>query len=210
MERAIHHTQLLTEILNGRPCVEALVSGIPAAGSVNGGGMTGQLYPPMPETDMNRPPLTVNKSDTAPGSTNQQLPPDLGVSGTVRFFETTAGVLVYAEIRGLPDMRGDCRGNIFGFHIHEGKECSGTTSDPFADTGSHYNPHNCLHPWHAGDMPPLFGANGLALSVFLTDRFNCREIIGKTVVIHAMPDDLTTQPSGGSGAKIACGVIKEI
>ena len=44
----------------------------------------------------------------------------------------------------------------------------------------------------------------------LTDRFNVDEIIGKTVVIHLMLEDFKTQPSGNSGEKIACGVIKEI
>ena len=43
---------------------------------------------------------------------------------------------------------------------------------------------------------------------FLTDRFTLKEIIGRTVVIHSMPDDFTSQPSGNSGEKIACGVIK--
>lgn len=51
-------------------------------------------------------------------------------------------------------------------------------------------------------MPPLFGADGEALLIFLTDRFRVRDIVGRTVIIHAMPDDFTTQPSGNSGAKM--------
>ena len=42
----------------------------------------------------------------------------------------------------------------------------------------------------------------------LTDRFSINDVIGKTVIIHAKPDDFTTQPSGNSDGKIACGVIK--
>ena len=42
----------------------------------------------------------------------------------------------------------------------------------------------------------------------LTNRFAVKDIIGRTVVIHDKPDDFTTQPSGGSGVKIACGEIK--
>ncbi|MBP3600475.1 MAG: superoxide dismutase family protein [Clostridia bacterium] len=56
-------------------------------------------------------------------------------------------------------------------------------------------------------MPPLFEVNGRAFSVFLTDRFSVPQILGKTVIIHALPDDFTTQPSGNAGEKIACGII---
>ena len=92
-------------------------------------------------------------------------------------------------------------------HIHSGMSCTGNKTDNFADAMTHYNPDNCPHPYHAGDMPPIFGVNGTAFSVFLTDRFSVKEIIGKSVIIHANPDDFTTQPSGNSGEKIACGII---
>lgn len=82
------------------------------------------------------------------------------------------------------------------------------SKDPFANAMAHYDPEGCPHPYHAGDMPPLFGNNGFAFSAFITDRFSIREIIDKTVIIHSAPDDFMTQPSGNSGAKIACGVIK--
>lgn len=72
----------------------------------------------------------------------------------------------------------------------------------------HYNPDNCQHLYHAGDMPPLFGVDGSAVLLFLTNRFSVEEIIGRTVIIHARPDDFMTQPSGNSGEKIACGVIR--
>ena len=81
--------------------------------------------------------------------------------------------------------------------------------EAFADAMSHYNPMGCEHPYHAGDLPPLFGSNGSALLLFLTDRFSVKEVIGKTVIIHDRPDDFTTQPSGNSGTKIACGVIRK-
>ena len=79
--------------------------------------------------------------------------------------------------------------------------------DPFADAGAHYNPHNCRHPYHAGDMPPLFSNGGFAWMAFYTERFKTDEIIGRTVIIHDLSDDFTTQPSGNSGKKIACGEI---
>jgi len=43
--------------------------------------------------------------------------------------------------------------------------------------------------------------------VFLTNRFSVSEILGRAVVLHALPDDFKTQPSGAAGEKIACGNI---
>lgn len=117
------------------------------------------------------------------------------VQGMVRFYETPQGVLVRAQIDGLPSPSG-----IYAFHIHEGSDC--------VNPGSHYNPGKQPHPYHGGDLPPLFSANGRAFSVFLTDRFALRQITGKTVIIHSGPDDFTTQPSGNPGKILACGEIQ--
>lgn len=127
--------------------------------------------------------------------------------GTVRFYEHQYGTLVVTEIQGLPDTQNACASPVFGFHIHEGGACTGNSEDPFAAARMHYNPRSCPHPYHAGDMPPIFSANGYAFSVCLTDRFTIGDIIGKTVIIHSSPDDFTTQPSGNAGVKIACGEI---
>ena len=133
-----------------------------------------------------------------------------GISGSVRLYQTSAGVIVLARAGGLPQSDIPCRERVFGFHIHEGADCGGNMDDPLADAMSHYNPGGCGHPDHAGDLPPLFGNGGLALSLFLTNRFSVGEVIGRTVIIHDHPDDFTTQPSGNSGTKIACGVIRRI
>lgn len=130
------------------------------------------------------------------------------ISGIVRFYQTSNGVIIWADINGLPTTDSPSHERIFGFHIHSGADCSGNMDDPFADTMSHYNPHGAGHPYHAGDLPPLFGSHGAALSVFLTGRFSVREVIGRTIVIHDHPDDFATQPAGNSGTKIACGVIR--
>lgn len=42
----------------------------------------------------------------------------------------------------------------------------------------------------------------------LLDKIKINDIIGRVIIIHDMPDDFTTQPSGNSGAKIACGRIE--
>ena len=131
--------------------------------------------------------------------------PGAGLSGIVSFFPQERGTLVVAQIHGLPDADGPCSSPVFGFHIHEGDSC---TPPDFADAGGHWNPENCEHPHHAGDLPPLFGCHGDAYLAVLTDRFTAAEAIGHTVVIHSEPDDFTTQPSGHAGSRIGCGVIR--
>lgn len=130
-----------------------------------------------------------------------------GLSGVVRFYQTRCGVLVAAEVSGLPEAGEPCGSGVFGFHIHSGARCAGD-GEPFAAAQGHYNPGDCPHPAHAGDLPPLFANCGRAFQAFLTDRFTVREIIGKTVIIHAAPDDFTTQPAGNAGKRIACGEIR--
>lgn len=126
------------------------------------------------------------------------------LAGSVRFYSTRDGVLVAADIRGLP--RSDtCR--FFAFHIHEGNDCGGKG---FVDTGGHFNPAGAAHPEHAGDLPPLLGCGGRAFMVVLSDRFRVQDILGRTVIIHSRPDDFHTQPSGNAGSKMACGVIRRI
>ena len=132
------------------------------------------------------------------------------IRGRVLFYNARGGVLVRAEITGLPRAHGDCDSPIFAFHIHGGNFCTGNADDAFANSGSHYNPQNCNHPYHAGDLPPLFSADGNAVLEVLTDRFSLPQAIGKTIIIHSNPDDFTTQPSGNSGEKIACGIIKSV
>ena len=129
------------------------------------------------------------------------------INGIAYFYKVQSGVLVSIQINGLPLSDDICKKPVFAVHIHSGNSCTGNNTDPFADALTHYNPNNCAHPYHAGDLPPIFGANGIGLSVFLTDRFSAEKIIGKTIIIHSAPDDFTTQPSGNPGTKIACGVI---
>ena len=129
------------------------------------------------------------------------------IMGLVRFFDTPLGTLVVTEISGLP-MGERGKSPIFAYHIHSGGSCKGNDTDPFSDAGTHYNPDDAPHPYHAGDLPPLFGSDGHAFAATLTDRFSAAEVIGKTVIIHAMPDDFSTQPAGMAGEKIACGEIR--
>ena len=114
------------------------------------------------------------------------------IRGTVRFCPQGQGIWVEAEVCGLSD-------GFHGFHIHAGDDCK--------NAGTHFNPTGAAHPDHAGDLLPLLSCGGKACMAFWTGRLALREVIGKTVVIHEKRDDFTTQPSGDSGAMIACGVI---
>ena len=131
------------------------------------------------------------------------------IDGIVTFKETKDGVLVTAKINGLPQSKDHCKGRFFGFHIHEGTDCTGNLTDEFANAKSHLNPTNCPHPFHIGDLPPLIENNGNAYMNVLINKFKITDILGKVVIIHDSPDDFTTQPNGHSGTKIACGKIEK-
>jgi Cu-Zn family superoxide dismutase len=131
------------------------------------------------------------------------------VAGTVVFAQEGRKVFVIAEVTGL-------KPGPHGFHVHEKGDCS---APDFASAGGHFNPGSDPHghpsggAHHVGDMPLLVAdASGKA-----TARAELRsmsigggatDITGKSVVVHADPDDFRTQPAGNSGARVACGVIK--
>lgn len=102
-----------------------------------------------------------------------------------------------------------------GFHIHEGARCE---APDFESAGDHFNPENAMHggdPAHAGDMSNLEVADDGTVNESrdadqLTVHSGLHSIVGRTVVIHAEPDDYETQPSGNAGARIACGEIERV
>lgn len=155
---------------------------------------------------MNKIRINTGRPDAVAHILGSEKFPD--ITGAVSFYRTCGGVIVKTEIDGLPKSNEKCKQPIFAFHIHSGGKCEGNESDPFSGADGHYDPNGCPHPFHAGDLPPLFGANGKAFSIVLTDRFTISEIIGKTVIIHAHSDDFVTQPAGNAGEKMACGVIR--
>ena len=127
------------------------------------------------------------------------------LSGLVKFYGTPyGGVLVEAEMFGLPNINMQNSSGFYAIHIHNGSSWQGN----FSQIDGHFNPANQPHPEHAGDLLPLLGNQGYAWTAFYDKRFDIREIIGKFVIIHAHADDFTTQPSGNSGAMIACGEIR--
>ena len=137
------------------------------------------------------------------------------LSGSVEFYPWANGTIVKAEIVNLPESIPAIGDNPpigpFGFHIHEGSTCGlGLNGDPYASAGGHYNPKKQPHPNHAGDLPVLFSNNGYSYMVVFTNRFKPADVVGRTVIIHQNPDDFRSQPSGNSGARIACGVIEKV
>src|SRR6266496_6396252 len=146
----------------------------------------------------------------APSKGISVLHPTAGnnVTGTVTFMPVAGGVQVHAEIAGLTP-------GPHGFHIHEFGDCSAADA---SSAGAHFNPTNQPHAGpdtaarHEGDMGNVEAdAAGNAKLDYVDHQISlandAKSAIGRSVVVHAKPDDLKTQPSGDSGARIACGVI---
>lgn len=127
------------------------------------------------------------------------------LTGLVKFYFTPyQGMLIEAEFFDLPNVSTPGSSNFYAMHIHEHGDCT----RPFDRTGDHFNPTDEPHPQHAGDLIPILGNQGYAWYSFYDKRFTLPEILGRSVILHEMPDDFTTQPSGNSGKKIGCGVIR--
>jgi Cu-Zn family superoxide dismutase len=131
--------------------------------------------------------------------------------GTATLSQVTGGVRVVMELHGLPP-------GPKGVHLHEAAKC-----DPpdFTSAGGHFNPEQKQHGLlntagpHAGDLPNVtVTADGTGRLESFNDRVTLEpgpksllDGAGTALVIHAAPDDFRTDPTGGSGARIACGVI---
>ncbi len=129
------------------------------------------------------------------------------ITGTAAVFWLPDAVWLEAQFNGLP------ASEVFGFHIHDGVVC--TAENDFSDAGEHLDLCGdgvwCgQHPYHAGDLPPIFSdENGAAVMSVYLDRARIEDISGRTIVLHSRPDDFTTQPAGNSGIRIACGILAE-
>jgi Cu-Zn family superoxide dismutase len=135
---------------------------------------------------------------------------DNTASGTVRFTQKGDVVLVEATVKGLSP-------GLHGFHIHERGNC---TAADASSAGGHFNPGGAGHGGpgsatrHGGDLGNLEAdAGGTAVYrvevTGITLDASERSIIGRAVIVHEKADDLATQPSGNSGARVACGLISK-
>lgn len=130
----------------------------------------------------------------------------LGIRGIANFYQTRwrVGAMVEVEFSGLPNDTSYAP-RFLAMHIHENGDCS----NDFKNTGMHYNPTGAVHPYHLGDLPSILNSNGYAYMVFYDAFLEIPDIVNHSFVIHQKRDDFTSQPSGDSGDKIACGVIHQ-
>ncbi|GIW46931.1 MAG: superoxide dismutase [Cu-Zn] 2 [Deltaproteobacteria bacterium] len=132
--------------------------------------------------------------------------------GVATLMESSDGVRIAIQVYNLPP-------GLHGFHIHEYGKCSGPD---FKSAGGHFNPYGKKHGLknpdgpHAGDLPNLLvGPNGEATAVVTaplvtlgSGKNSLFREGGTSLVIHSGPDDYVSDPSGNSGERLACGVIK--
>ncbi len=130
-------------------------------------------------------------------------------NGTVTFTKTSRGVRVEVEMADLTP-------GEHGIHLHENGDCSAPDG---SSAGGHFNPAGMPHGGpasvrrHAGDFGNLVAdSSGHAHLKFVEPLLTFdgpSSIIGRSVVVHANPDDMVSQPAGNSGARVACGVIEK-
>ena len=132
-------------------------------------------------------------------------------NGSAALTQTPAGVLIEMEIEGLPGE------SWVAFHIHETGTCDHEVDHDSA--GGHFNPTDADHGFlvesgaHAGDMPNQYvPADGVlrahVLNSYVRLDGDDADIRGRSLMLHAEPDDYESQPSGDAGAGIACAPIE--
>jgi Cu-Zn family superoxide dismutase len=129
------------------------------------------------------------------------------VSGVISFTATDSGIKVTGSIQGLSKGK-------HGMHIHECGDCSAADG---SSAGGHFNPMGKSHGGpmdmnrHEGDMGNLLADDSGKAHIDYYDKMLSFEgensIIGRSIIIHKSEDDFKTQPTGNSGARVACGVI---
>lgn len=135
------------------------------------------------------------------------------VSGKLTFMPMAGGVHITGTIGGLAP------GSTHAFHVHEKGDCSAVDA---SSAGPHFNPAAAPHgrsssapnQHHAGDMDNVVADRDgvVQVNVHLTGVTlgggAANDIANRAIVVHASPDDYTSQPAGNAGARVACGVIK--
>lgn len=161
---------------------------------------------PMPE------PADLAAPGQAPEGASAQIAPTQGntAAGSVSLTAEEDGVRLTGVVQGLEP------NSEFGFHVHEKGDCSAPDA---SSAGGHFNPMSTEHGnpegevHHAGDMLNIKSDDqGVAQIDTLARGATLHsgqptDVLGKAVVVHEKADDYTSQPSGNSGSRIACGVI---
>lgn len=158
--------------------------------------------------------------------------------GTVQFFSDPSGTVGRVRLTVGTDQTAVRA--FHGFHVHANdnpENGEGCIADPnaspdtwFTSADGHLRDPNEQHASHKGDLPPLLiNRDGTASTTFTTDRVTPQELIGRTVILHANPDNLgnvpvgtapdqytpnsqaaldSTAATGNAGNRVACGVIR--
>jgi Cu-Zn family superoxide dismutase len=164
------------------------------------------------DTDsLNNDAVTLNENqETLNAMVEIQAKSKSNVSGTVTFTQTDGIVTMAADLSGLSP------GN-HAIHIHENGDCSAADG---TSAGGHWNPTKVNHgkwggdKFHIGDIGNITAdSNGKGSISRETDLWcigcddETKNIVGKSIIIHAGPDDFTSQPSGAAGPRVGCGEI---
>jgi len=157
------------------------------------------------------PPADTSTSTAQEGRANLASASGSLVSGTVTLKPMGDGVHLTGTVGGF------AANSHHGIHVHEKGDCSSADA---SSAGGHFNPTADPHgrasreaPHHAGDMDNLVAdGDGVAqvnihMHGVTLGGGAANDIAGKALVVHAAPDDYASQPSGNSGARVACAVI---
>ena len=147
-------------------------------------------------------------------ATAQMIGLDGEAIGSAVFYQGSNGVVMRLAVAGLAP-------GVHGMHFHAVGTCEDVEAG-FKATGAHVmplgKPHGYMHPEgpHAGNLPNLIvGADGTAMVELYTSLVSLSEGVaplfdedGSTLIIHANEDDHATQPIGGAGGRVACGIVE--
>jgi Cu-Zn family superoxide dismutase len=153
-------------------------------------------------------PTTETEQVTAQATAMLEAKSGSSATGEATFSQVESGLRISIRIKGATE-------GEHGLHIHEKGDCSAADA---SSAGGHLNPLGHDHgglsqfPRHAGDLGNItVGKDGNGQLEILVKGLTVvpgeGSVAGKAVVLHEKPDDLRTQPSGNSGARISCGVI---
>ena len=136
------------------------------------------------------------------------------IIGKATFEQTPTGVLMSVDVKGLPP-------GAHGIHLH----ATGSCAPDFKAATGHINPGKVAHGLRNpdgpdnGDLPNLYAAaDGTARAEFFATRVSVSggeipallDEDGSAVIIHESPDDHMTQPIGGAGGRIGCGIVSKM
>ncbi|MBS0194555.1 MAG: superoxide dismutase family protein [Proteobacteria bacterium] len=151
-----------------------------------------------------------SKAPKPEASINLEAVDGSGVTGTLAVYSITGGIHVQGSVAGLAP------GSSHGIHIFQRGDC---TAPNRGSAGGHFNPRGVAHGdpvgliHHAGDMANQTADTQGIISLDVTvpdvsagSHYN-DDVLGRSLIVQAGPDDYSTQPDGGGGAALACGVI---